>query len=73
MAGRNHDGAIHVGIFKNNGHEHGRRRSQAAVRDVDALTEETAEYGFFHHARRHAGIVADGNAQVTRLFIQLLG
>ena len=72
MAGRNHDGAIHVSIFKNDGHEHSRCRSQAAVRDVDALTEEAAEDGFFHHSCRYAGIVADGNVQVTHLFIQLL-
>ena len=48
MAGRNHDRPVHGRVFKNDRHEHGRRRCQTAVGDVNAPAEETGKDGFFH-------------------------
>ena len=54
VAGRDHDGAVHLRLGEDNRHEHRRRRRKAAVDRHDARIRQRLEHGFLEHRRRKA-------------------
>ena len=54
VAGRDHDGAVHLRLGEYNGHEHRRRRREAAVDRHGARIRQCLEHRFLEHRRRKA-------------------
>ena len=71
MAGRNHDGSVHMGRFEDNRHEHSRRRGQSAVKSSYAAGAKAFQHGLLHRAGRNTRIMADSNAQAVDRFARL--
>ena len=72
MAGRDHDGAVHLRLGEDDGHEHRRRGCEAAVDRHDAGIRQRLEHCFLEHRRREARVVTDRDAQVLDLLARLL-
>ena len=73
MAGSNHDGAVHLRFREDNGHEHGRSGSHAAVKSLCPLRQDALQSRFLQAGGRQAGVMPHRDFQLTGCLPQLLG
>ena len=70
MARRQHNGAVERSLVQYGRLEHGRGRNESATASLHA--SETLEAGFFHHLRRDAAVVSDGNPECLPVHLRII-
>ena len=64
MTGGNHDGTVHLGVFKNNRHKHGRGGGKTAVKNPCPQIHSPLYCSFLQALSTQTGVMANGNLQL---------